>query len=134
MLLSGLKYTNLHKIHTQRSIDLVIFDRKHQKDEIDWFLLERVANKSENCSAVVLDGNAGGSFSVECNEVVCNHSVLGGTFDRLHLAHKLLLSEAALRSKQKITVGVTEENMLYGKIINSIPTLLIQKSFHTSTN
>lgn len=115
MLLSGLKYTNLSKIHTQRSIDLVIFDRKYQTEEIERFLLDRVANKSDNCGSVVLEGN-GGDFSAESNEVVCNHSVLGGTFDRLHLAHKLLLSEAALRSKLKITVGVTEENMLYGNL------------------
>lgn len=122
MLLSGLKYTNLSQIHTQRSIDLVIFDKKYQREEIDRFLLDRVANKSENCCGVVLDGvNSEGSFSAEGNNgVVGSHSVLGGTFDRLHLAHKLLLSEAALRSNKKITVGVTEENMLYGNFITYI--------------
>lgn len=38
--------------------------------------------------------------------------VLGGTFDRLHVGHKILLSEAALRAKQKLIVGVTDVNMV----------------------
>lgn len=120
MLLSGLKYANLSKIQTIRSIDLVIFDRKYRKEEIETFLLDRIANKSENCGTVVLESNGGyvANFNSGCNSPsVCNHSVLGGTFDRLHLAHKLLLSEAALRSNKKITVGVTEENMLYCRFL-----------------
>lgn len=48
---------------------------------------------------------------------IYKHTVLGGTFDRLHNAHKLLLSEAALRSSNKVTVGVTQENMLVTKTL-----------------
>lgn len=33
----------------------------------------------------------------------------------MHVAHKLLLSEAILRTSDKITVGVTEENMTHSK-------------------
>lgn len=118
-MLSGLKYSHLNnQIKTQRSIDLVIFDKKYQQEEIDRFLLNRIANKSTNCGSVTLvdDGGETAVFPTGgCNEIVCNHSVLGGTFDRLHIAHKLLLSEAALRSNKTITVGVTEENMLYSE-------------------
>lgn len=119
VLLSGIKYTTLNKIETQRAIDLVIFDKKFKQDEIEKFLNNRVANKSETCGIVTLEGNGEQPMTpVEVNnETICNHVVLGGTFDRLHLAHKLLLSEAALRSKAKVTVGVTEGNMLYGKIV-----------------
>lgn len=39
------------------------------------------------------------------DESVGKHVVLGGTFDRLHEAHKLLLSEAALRGTERITVS-----------------------------
>lgn len=119
VLLSGLKYTNLSKIQTQRPIDLVIFDKKFQQDEIERFLVNRIANRTENCNIITLDEEAG-MFDFEKvggNETTCSHSVLGGTFDRLHLAHKLMLSEAALRSNQRITVGVTEENMLYSMCV-----------------
>lgn len=41
-----------------------------------------------------------------------NSVVLGGTFDRLHVGHKILLSEAALRAQQRLVVGVTDVNMI----------------------
>lgn len=37
---------------------------------------------------------------------------LGGTFDRLHNGHKILLSQAVLRSSKHVTVGVTDVNMI----------------------
>jgi phosphopantetheine adenylyltransferase / dephospho-CoA kinase len=41
-----------------------------------------------------------------------NTVVLGGTFDRLHVGHKILLSEAALRAHKRLVVGVTDVNMI----------------------
>lgn len=41
-----------------------------------------------------------------------NNVVLGGTFDRIHVGHKILLSEAVLRAKHRVVVGVTDSNML----------------------
>ncbi|KAK8758913.1 hypothetical protein V5799_003457 [Amblyomma americanum] len=46
-------------------------------------------------------------------ESVC----LGGTFDRLHLGHKVLLSEAVLHASGKLVVGVTDGDMLKGKLL-----------------
>lgn len=40
---------------------------------------------------------------------------LGGTFDRLHSGHKVLLSEAALRATEQLIVGVTDGPMLKSK-------------------
>lgn len=38
--------------------------------------------------------------------------VLGGTFDRLHCGHKLLLSKAVLAAKERIVCGVTSGEMI----------------------
>jgi len=40
---------------------------------------------------------------------------LGGTFDRMHNAHKILLSEAILRCNKEIIVGVTDDSMIKSK-------------------
>ena len=40
-----------------------------------------------------------------------DHVVLGGTFDRLHTGHKLLLTEGCLLSNSILTVGVTDGDM-----------------------
>ncbi len=44
------------------------------------------------------------------------HVVLGGTFDRLHPGHKLLLSAAAALTSERCVVGVTHADMLRRKI------------------
>ncbi|CAI5439833.1 unnamed protein product [Caenorhabditis angaria] len=41
--------------------------------------------------------------------------VLGGTFDRLHNGHKVLLTKAAQISTEQVVIGVTEKNMIEKK-------------------
>lgn len=47
-----------------------------------------------------------------------NTVVLGGTFDRLHVGHKILLSESVLRSRKRVVVGVTDDIMVRQGIID----------------
>lgn len=44
--------------------------------------------------------------------------VLGGTFDRLHLGHKILLGEGCLFAEENLTVGVTTGEMNLSKLFN----------------
>jgi len=46
---------------------------------------------------------------------VYQHVVLGGTFDRLHTGHKMLLSAAILRCETRLTIGVTDGSMIHTK-------------------
>ncbi|KAK4874734.1 hypothetical protein RN001_014094 [Aquatica leii] len=119
VLLSALKYNNVSKIHTQNAIDLVIFDREYTKADIDVFLDAKIGNVAADCDVLTIKGN--GSDVVAAiephNNKIYTHTVAGGTFDRLHIAHKLLLSEVALRSSSRVTVGVTDENMLQSKTL-----------------
>lgn len=45
---------------------------------------------------------------------------LGGTFDRIHDGHKILLSQAVLRCSGKLTIGVTSESMLTSKKLTDL--------------
>lgn len=58
----------------------------------------------------------GAESLIEENEPKYNSVVLGGTFDRLHVGHKILLSEAALRARKRLVVGVTDVNMITSKL------------------
>jgi len=46
--------------------------------------------------------------------------VLGGTFDRLHAGHKVLLSSALLRCTERVTVGVTGPQLLTRKTLSEL--------------
>ncbi|KAJ8971839.1 hypothetical protein NQ317_001552 [Molorchus minor] len=117
VLLSGIKY-DVPKIKTQKPIDLVIFYKNHSENDVNNFIQTRIHNITKDYKILHLDLTNPEITNKDCkNDSVCKHTVLGGTFDRLHLAHKLLLSEAVLRATEKVTVGVTTENMLHSKFL-----------------
>lgn len=43
------------------------------------------------------------------------NTIMGGTFDRLHIGHKIMLSEAILLTENRLLVGITDECMLTRK-------------------
>ena len=46
-----------------------------------------------------------------------DYSIVAGTFDRLHIGHKILLSESALLTKKKLLIGITDEQMIQKKLL-----------------
>lgn len=51
---------------------------------------------------------------------VYHNSIMGGTFDRLHIGHKIMLSEAVLVTDNRLLIGVTTENMLKRKKLTEL--------------
>jgi phosphopantetheine adenylyltransferase/dephospho-CoA kinase len=134
VLLKGIKEPFLSTIHTRKQIELVIFDEV----EVDNFLKSCLLSATQECQIVTVTGNEDSSsdnvsvYPYCWNSVVpktpeslspdrmlpgkelkmYQNVVLGGTFDRLHAGHKILLSEAVLRCTRKLTVGVADAGML----------------------
>ncbi|XP_073843877.1 bifunctional Phosphopantetheine adenylyltransferase - Dephospho-CoA kinase [Musca autumnalis] len=46
--------------------------------------------------------------------------VLGGTFDRIHLGHKIFLSQAVIRACSRLIVGVTTSQLTKSKTLNEL--------------
>ncbi|XP_036613318.1 bifunctional coenzyme A synthase isoform X2 [Trichosurus vulpecula] len=49
-----------------------------------------------------------------------NHVVVGGTFDHLHNAHKLLLTVACLLAQKRLLVGVADKDLLENKVLREL--------------
>lgn len=120
ILLNKFQNKSQWKINTKNSIDVIFFDQVIKED-----IKKLITNKSEDFQTVSLDSSSVDENVFNTNNPSCmctgisdhvySHSVLGGTFDRLHAGHKILLSEAVLRSSKKVTVGVTDGPMLHSK-------------------
>lgn len=104
-----------------KPVDILLFDKSISNDETTKFMnryqtknVIEFSTESDECdddsttaaSATETMQNASDSDVIEGDSVV-----LGGTFDRLHVGHKLMLTEAVLRAKRRVVVGVTDTNM-----------------------
>uniref|UniRef100_A0A1I8P5V1 Bifunctional coenzyme A synthase n=1 Tax=Stomoxys calcitrans TaxID=35570 RepID=A0A1I8P5V1_STOCA len=49
-----------------------------------------------------------------------NNVVLGGTFDRIHLGHKIFLSQAVIRACSRLVVGVTTSKLTRSKTLHEL--------------
>lgn len=126
VLLSNLKYTSLKTLQTATPIDVVIFDKLYEECAIDSFINNVLSNKQPECTTITLNNelqltsnidNDESPVDTKSTQKIYKHVVLGGTFDKLHTGHKILLSEAVLNATEKVTVGVTDVNMLRSKIL-----------------
>lgn len=125
ILLCGFKNTLQPQIVTNHPVDVIFYD-DHLKSEQLGHVVSLLSNKSTNYKTVNVSPNEGVINSVdvkdnspydELKDELYENVVLGGTFDRLHNGHKILLSTAALKCTKKLTVGVTDISMLKSKLI-----------------
>lgn len=114
VLLSAIKNPSVSKINTRQPVEIVYFDQVLNDDEMKGFITSCIENKTKNCRTIALCESECEQLDETCTDPseVFNSVVLGGTFDRLHNGHKILLSEAVLRCKKTLTVGVTDTDML----------------------
>ncbi|CAN8021394.1 unnamed protein product [Ixodes persulcatus] len=125
----------LRETHLKSAFDVVLTDGSHASSDLEQYVghqfdktcsnfqhlgckLNPLPDKGEEAAAGFMNGFSHGSNGISTDaasfqvyESVC----LGGTFDRLHLGHKVLLSEAVLHASGKLVVGVTDGDMLKGK-------------------
>lgn len=120
VLLSGIKSNVLCNILTNTPIEAVYYDKIFGTEEVHNYVSTWLHNKSSNCQIIALQDQHNmcpekSDQSSDDKIGLFENVVLGGTFDRLHCGHKILLSEAILHCQKKITVGVTNIEMLKGK-------------------
>lgn len=97
----------------KKPINFVCGDQNLQECHND---VQRYVN---NCSQVPIEFLVSANSDDEApvtEEIGCpkkfNVVALGGTFDRLHNGHKILLTEAVIRCSRELIVGVTNEEMI----------------------
>lgn len=90
--------------------DLIIVPKDIDKEKI-------LANFADKTIIYLEDFKEEMNMGVSSDVKLYDSVVLGGTFDRLHTGHKILLTEALLRCKKKLTIGVTDTPMLKNKIL-----------------
>lgn len=87
-----------------------IISRLHN---VDLIFIDDEKSSSERVLSIMHQNNQPSYEScIDEHELKFNSVVLGGTFDRLHIGHKILLSEAAMRAQKRLVVGVTDVNMI----------------------
>ena len=66
----------------------------------------------------LLGDNEGVELSPQLAPLACyDHVALGGTFDLLHMGHRLLLTESLLLSRRRLLVGVADGHLLESKVL-----------------
>lgn len=125
VLQSCFKDTTVTEAHLKSSFDVVLTDGAHAVPDVERYVHHQFNRKCANFQNLATklpeDSKDGVTnyYDVTTNgcfrtyESVC----LGGTFDRLHTGHKVLLSEAVLHASSKLVVGVTDGDMLKGKLL-----------------
>lgn len=108
---------SVNKINTSKTIQCVIYEKELTKD-ID-NLKKSLENIQKECPLHCVDNESPTNAIHYTPEDVKTYEyvALGGTFDRLHNGHKILLSQAVLRSSRHVTVGVTDVNMIQSKTL-----------------
>lgn len=84
--------------------------------------LDLLISQYGTCNVLNLLATTPVAWAIVSSEELVDTTVLGGTFDRIHLGHKCMLVEAVIRARRRVVVGVTDETMVKGK---KLPELIL---------
>lgn len=119
-------------VAVKQPVDVLLFDKGISNDEttklMNHYNTKNVIEFSSNdLDETNVDAGISGQThqandSDNNNEAIEGDAViLGGTFDRLHIGHKLMLTEAVLRAHKSVYVGVTDESLVRSEFLDIIP-------------
>lgn len=112
-------------VSVKQPVDVLLFDTGISNDETTKFMnhyntknvIEFTSTDLDAASAgIELAAQAEANDARDCDAIAGDAVILGGTFDRLHVGHKLMLTEAVLRANKSVTVGVTDVNLVNSKL------------------
>lgn len=112
-----------------KPVDVLLFDQGFSGDETSQFMSRYNTKNIIEFSKSDFDGNCTDtdqedsvrtleSDDLNVSTLEADSVILGGTFDRLHCGHKILLTEAVLRARKRVVVGVTDATMIRCKYNN----------------
>ncbi|KAK3861682.1 hypothetical protein Pcinc_032384 [Petrolisthes cinctipes] len=130
VLLAGFKSLSEIPLKTSSRIDAVLFDHAWKGSELvnlearyRSFIISKdrqIFLLDENCptegEGTELHDNM---KNAKANKIYPS-VVIGGTFDCIHVGHKILLSEALLRCQNRFTIGVSEGPLLKNKTLKEL--------------
>lgn len=126
--ITNVKNENFH-YNLRSKLDVILLDNQEQLNTNEQFLSKFVQSTFQasthnikfqclcDINSVGMEDLPSESSGIQTYRRV----VLGGTFDRLHLGHKILLGEGCLFAEENLTVGVTTGEMNLKK---SLPELI----------
>lgn len=120
ILISPLKQTEKARFAglKLKSIDVLYSDSKQDMGVCDE--LRECLGITKPTVYLANDTDTSNTLGLECEQTNMNEKdskvyqdvVLGGTFDRIHCGHKIFLTQAVLKARRRLVVGITSKQML----------------------
>ena len=82
----------------------------------------------------VEDGGIVGDEMLDERIEMFDNIVMGGTFDRLHVGHKILLNDALIRCRRRLVIGVTDGPMNDSKLDKNCLLMWLNVDSHIHTH
>ncbi|PWN35711.1 WD40 repeat-like protein [Meira miltonrushii] len=124
VLLMGSQSAQVKLTQVQKPDELFVVNDKDFKPPFETYNASQLETGSDEESGIDASTSPDEPSSFQQHEAIA----LGGTFDHLHVGHKILLSMGCLLATRRIVVGVTGESMLakkkHAELLESIQTRL----------